>query len=339
MKLVDVRPGEGTSVAVSAIYSIILGVPRVCTFTVATATFVQSVGSTALPWAYAGGAVSMAMLGFLYVVLERRYGLRRVSVGLFAAFIFIYAIAGLFLSLDVYLGGVAFALIVLAEAEFTLTNLSFWNFANRTFTVRQAPRLFGFISAGYSLPAILGGAAIPWIVEYISFKWLLVGSMVGHGLAAVWIGVVVSRLSLSIDGADSDDIATSAQPSKSKAVPEAFRQWTIWRHDYLRWVALLLCLQVFVFFAIDNTFYVIIESELGGGDQVASFLGRFLVALGVFLLLFRLGLSGRWRRWFGLRTALLSTPGTLTVLACLALALAALGFEPEVVFGLVVVLN
>ncbi|MEO1233819.1 MAG: cyclic nucleotide-binding domain-containing protein, partial [Myxococcota bacterium] len=108
---------------------------------------------------------------------------------------------------------------------------------------------------------------------------------------------------------------------------------------YLQPVAALLCLQVFVFFAVDNTFYFALQTRLGSGEALAAFLGHFLVALGVLSLLFRLGLSSRWRRWFGLRSALLSTPATLLVLGALAAFTHATGEPAATVLGLVVLLK
>ena len=343
MRLVEIHRTERALVAVSVFYSLALALPRAFTLTVAVTVFLSSSGSEALPWAYASGAFVVAVLGLIYVRQHRRIGLRWVSVATFLGFIAVYTLAGLALHAGVCVQAVAFILVVLTEAEFTLTNLSFWNFANQVFTVRQASRLFGFVSAGQNLPAILGGLAIPWLVERVPIEALLVGSLAGHGVAAAWIGWVVPKM-LPRAFAQTNGFSESLEGHEGGqprcATEEAgTRPLSVLRNPYLQWVTALLCAQVFVFFAVDNVFYHVLESRLGAGPELAAFLGRFMVALGVLGLAFRLGLSGRLRRWFSLRSALVSTPAVAMMLASIALTLIMFGSRSEVVFGLVVVLK
>lgn len=330
MRFVDVRSGEERAVLACGLYSVAVGFPRAFTFTVANTTFVEVWGSDALPWVYGVGAVIVAGLGLIYVYLVRRLGLLATSVLTFASFAALLCAAVATLDAGLWVSPVAFGLVVLTEAEFTLTNLGFWNVTNRVFTVRQAARLFSFVSAGQSLPAIVGGCAIPWLVTWMPLEGLLLGSILGHLAAALWVGLAVPRLLPGVGG--------SISTARERAAPGLGLRELL-RDRYLQPVAVLLCLQVFVFFAVDNTFYFALQTQLGTGEALAAFLGRFLVALGVLSLLFRLGLSSRWRRWFGLRSALLSTPATLLVLAGLASGIQAWGGPTAAALGLVVLLK
>lgn len=323
MSPLGVLPDERREVLQVGALSALVGIPRAFTFTVGSAVFVEALGPEMLPWAYGVGAPVVAALGVAYVRGERRFGLRGVGAMVSLALAALLAVAALCLQRQLAVGAVAFALVVLTEAEFTLTNVSFWNVANRVFTVRQASRLFGLVSAGQSLPAILGGLAIPWLLQHVPTHGLLAGSCVGHLGIAAWM----------LLGVRLPERGPRAAPS------ERPRLLHLLGDRYLRGVAVLLGLQVFVFFAVDNALYFALEERMGSGEAVAAFLGRFLVVLGIAGLAFRFGLSGRWRRWFGLRSALLSTPATLLVLAVIGTAAGVLQVEPWTVLGLVVVLK
>ncbi|MEO1234321.1 MAG: hypothetical protein AAFZ18_36050, partial [Myxococcota bacterium] len=240
MRFVDVRSGEERAILACGLYSVAVGFPRAFTFTVANTTFVEVWGSDALPWVYGVGAIIVAGLGLVYVHLVRRLGLMATSVLTFGAFAALLSAAIATLHLGWGVAPVAFGLVVVTEAEFTLTNLSFWNVTNRVFTVRQAARLFSFVSAGQSLPAIVGGCAIPWLVTRVPLEGLLLGSILGHWAAALWVGLAIPRLLPGVG-------LSSSPVREAEAGRRGLGLSGLIQDRYLQPVAALLCLQVFVF--------------------------------------------------------------------------------------------
>ncbi|CAN0548259.1 unnamed protein product, partial [Laminaria digitata] len=239
-------------------------------------------------------------MGVGYVRTSRRFAPRTVGLAALAGLAALNALAYVGLEL---LGPriVSFALIVGVEAEFTLTSLTFWGVASRLFSIQQARRLFGLVSAGEVIPTVVGGLALPWLVEEVGVWNLLLISVAGHAAAAIALLAVE-------DTADQHPTEEDASPPRAAGAAE------IAQRRYLRWLAALVALNVFVYYAVDNAFYHATQQASLGTGALAAFLGDFFVALGLLSLAFKVFLSGRWRTWLGLRVSLLSVPATLAVL-------------------------
>jgi len=301
MEIFDVRKDETRPVALALLLSFAIGVPRVFTLAAANDLFMSEYGPANLPWAYSIGAFVLAIMGVGYVRTGRRFAPRTVGLAALAGLAALNALAYLGLEL---LGPriVSFALIVGVEAEFTLTSLTFWGVASRLFSIQQARRLFGLVSAGEVIPTIVGGLALPWLVEEVGVWNLLLISVAGHAAAAIALLAVE-------DTADQHPTEEEASPPRAAGAAEVAQR------RYLRWLAALVALNVFVYYAVDNAFYHATQQASLGTGALAAFLGDFFVALGLLSLAFKVFLSGRWRTWLGLRVSLLSVPATLAVLA------------------------
>jgi CRP/FNR family cyclic AMP-dependent transcriptional regulator len=303
MELFDVRKGEVRAVALSLLLSFFIGIPRVFTLAAANDLFMAEHGPANLPWAYASGAFVLAGVGYLYVRVGQRLSPRVLGLVVFAL------LAGA--NLVAYaalrpLGAkvVSFALIIAVEAEVTLTSITFWSAAYRTFTLPQARRLFGLISAGEVIPTIAGGLALHWLVQDLGVAQLLLVSVAGHTLSAAAF--------LAVDRA-------GRRGEDEEAAPLAGGEAQASQRRYIRALGAVIALNVFVYYAVDNAFYHGVHKDGAHAGELAAFLGDFFVALGVASLLFKLFLSGRWRAWLGLRSVLLSVPGVLIVLAVVVL--------------------
>lgn len=317
-------------VALTLGQSFLVGLPRVFTATAASALFLTHFKASELPYAYLLGGVLLSAIGIVYVRTERRWG---VAAGI-GAFL---ALAAVLLTCRLELGvgaqAVAFALILLSEIEFTLTNITFWSLANRVFSAREAGRAFGLISAGEVLPSILGGLLIPTLVRAVGVENLLYLSAAGHLVSAGYLGLARHLLR--------DRYATAETGADAAGGPEPERRSlrALFKGRYLALIAASVWLNLFVFYFVDNTFYGAAQSQYADPTQLASFIGGFFVALGVCNLLFKTLLSGRWRAWFGMRVALLTTPASFAV-ACLLVLLAPLFTDdPARLFACIVVLK
>lgn len=300
MEIFDVRKDETRSVGLALLLSFAIGVPRVFTLAAANDLFMSEYGPADLPWAYSIGAFALALMGLVYVRSSRCFEPRTVGLVALAGLAALNALA--YLGLDV-LGPrvISFALIVGVEAEFTLTSLTFWGVASRLFSIQQARRLFGLVSAGEVIPTIVGGLALPWLVEEIGVWNLLLISVAGHAAAAVALRAVE-------DAAAQNVTDEQGSPARTAGAAEVAQR------RYVRWLAVIVALNVFVYYAVDNVFYHATQQASLGTGALAAFLGDFFVALGLLSLAFKVFLSGRWRTWLGLRVSLLSVPATLAVL-------------------------
>lgn len=304
MNLFDVRRDEARPVALALLLSFAIGVPRVFTLAAANDLFMAEHGPAMLPWAYVAGAVGLALLSVVYVRISRRVAPRRLGLAVLFGLAVLSAAAYVGLS---WIGPrwISFALIIGVEAEITLTGLTFWGLVSRVFTLPQARRLFGLVSAGEVVPTLVGGLALPGLVAEIGVWNLLLVSVAGHAAAALALVVVE-------DAAGAGEVEAEAPAKQGTGAESAQRR-------YMLWIGAIVAINVFVYYAVDNAFFHATQEANLGEGRLAAFLGDFFVALGLVSLCFKLFLSGRWRRWLGLQSALLSVPLTLLVLASVAL--------------------
>lgn len=305
MELFDVRKDETRTVGLSLLLSFAIGIPRVFTLAAANDLFMAAHGPAKLPWAYTVGAIILALIGLLYVRLGRHLSPQRLGMLVLAS---LAAFDGLaYLGLDLFGPRiVSFALILAVEAEFTLSSLVFWAVMSRLFDISQARRLFGLVSAGEVVPTVAGGLALPWLVQAIGVQDLLLVSVAGHSAAILALRNVERAAQVR-------SVPEEAAPNRSAGAAQLAQR------RYLRWVAAIVALNVFVYYAVDNAFYHATQEANLGPGELAAFLGNFFVALGLVNFVFRIFLSGRWRGWLGLKAALASVPLSLGVLAGVAL--------------------
>ncbi|MEN9796420.1 MAG: hypothetical protein RL653_116 [Pseudomonadota bacterium] len=301
-------------VHLSLLQSFLLGLPRVFTVTAASTLFFVHASAEMLPLAYALSAGLVATVGYAYGRVEKSFGLRVAGMAALLFLCLALCMSRLLLLVPAVAVPLAYAFILLGEAEANLTNITFWSVANRLFSVREAGRLFGFVSTGEVIASIVGGLVVAPLNAKVGPEGLLLVSAFLHG-ASLWTLDIVAGLAPGLFGA-----APAAREESAPAAP-AGGLWQLLKQRYLQLAGALLCLNVLVFFFVDNAFYHAAQAQFGGPEALPRVLGLFFTALGTGNLLFKLFVSGRWRAWFGLRDALLSTPASLAALAATALLL------------------
>ena len=136
--------------------------------------FLESFSSSALPWAY----ICVAALSALLVVyLARRKGLPNtrfsISGGFFLTSVSVLGFLGL-LQLDIPRHWVAFGLYVWVGVYIILLVSSVWLLISSLFTIGQAKKAYGIISAGAAAGAIVGSSVASLItLNYDSVEGIL----------------------------------------------------------------------------------------------------------------------------------------------------------------------
>ena len=193
MRLWRLSRDEVRPVALTLGQSFLIGLSRVFTASAASALFLSRFPAADLPYAYLLGGLVLSVVGVVYVRSERRAGVAA-GVGAFLLLAAVLFACRLGLHAPQTAGAIAFALVLLSEVEFTLTNVTFWSLANRVFRAREAGRAFGLISAGEVLPSILGGLLIPALVHRVGVENLLYLSASGHLASAAWLARAMAAL-------------------------------------------------------------------------------------------------------------------------------------------------
>lgn len=286
-----------------------LGLPRVVTNVTAFTLFLDTFGAAQLPYTYLGAAALAPLVGAGYLWLQRRVSFWAL---LFVAMAFdIVALCVAWIGLQTPSAHWLIALLtVWVEVEWMIAGLVFWGLAERMFTLRDAKRLFGIISAGEPAAVIVGGFAIPLLLNSsLATPDLVLVSALAMGVG-IWI-VLTTRAQF---GADLAVEHSSEEEPSGFQVLGGFGQY----QSYVNLIFLMVLLAEIAHFVIDNAFYALAEHHYAEKEALASFIAVFFAASGVINLLCNLFVSGPVLRRYGVGVAMLSLPGLVIIFGTLA---------------------
>jgi len=239
--------------------------------------FLSTLPATWLPWVYILVGILTLAVSLLFGRLSQWLSPRQSLVGSVLT-----AAAGLMLcSLVVwdshpwvpvifYLYVNAYGLIVVSQ---------FWLYANRRSDPRAMKRTGGVVGAGAILGGIVGGVLASALSGWLPLRWFIA---IGAGL----LTLSLPMLSLGVQEGDvrrKDDPVT---PTAEMSVP-------LLRPPYVQWLALATLCSVIVTGLLDYQLKVVVQQVYPDAAQLASFFGRFYIAINVFALLLQL-LGTRW---------------------------------------------
>ena len=327
----ELEPEVASKVYFNLRQSFFLGIPRVFTISAASALFLESYEASHIPYAYLASAVGVTFLGFLFLRIERASGHIQSALW-FTVFMTIMTIT-LRLGFEDFMDKalLSFILFVWAEAEWTLTNVIFWSVANNSFTVREAKKLFGIISAGEIVPLIVGGAIVPIFVSELGVINLLYFSILGY--AAAWTNLLIHRNKSS----EKREEAPQRVSGKKKGILAKKRKND--RKSYIYQIGFLLTFNCILFYFVDNLFLEEAQAQMPSADELASFMGLFVFAVGLFQLITKVFLSSRLTKSWGIRKTLLVTPAAILLFMSLALFLILADASSNILFYIVVCLK
>ncbi len=306
--LFNIKPGEGTLVALNFLQALFLGFPRLFTLTAATSLFLANYSANNLPYIYIVSSLIIPIVGLIHLYFANRISFLKLQLRT------LLSICLILLSLILLLGSLPdmkwpiFLLLIWFQVEWVLVQITYWSVANRLFTVRQSKRLFGFIWSGEALTFILGGFLIPYLVDFIGTVNLLFFSLGGVILALMNLIYMSRTFNLQLKNAQENDEIKIVDSKKSL--------FEIFNNRYLLLILILFLISEHtIYFFVDNIFYIQLNEHYQNSDQIAIFLGQFWAAYGFLSLFFRAFISGQWIRRVGLLGGLLTAPITLGICA------------------------
>jgi HEAT repeat protein len=301
-----------------------VGVTSVFTSTAANTLFLTSYDASSLAYSYLGFAMITPLVGTCYLRMQVRWGLQRLIIAALAAdaVLLLCFRVGFFLGWDRVF---SFALKVWYDAELVLMSIVFWGLANQLLTVRQGKRLFGIIGAGDPVALIIGGAATPLLLTWLSPADLLMLSALGAAAAIAVVWIILDRHKRPDDTTDKSDEDAPSEGSRSLS-----------RDRYVLLIFAAACLSLFCYFLVDNAFYAEAKQRFPQEADLARFIGIYMAVAGAVSLLSAVAITGPVVSRFGVRIGLLMLPSALLVFSILAIASAGLRDGAAILFGCVV---
>ena len=179
------------------------------------------------------------------------------------------------------------------EIVIALMGMKFWELATNIFNSRQGKRLFGIITAGGSLSAVVTGMSIPQLVSYGNNS-LIIFFSVGILLCMVLIFSLRKYFIRVPKGLKSEVEIPKFHLSKM----EPFIAHILFI------IIILSSLSTFV----DYQFKIEIGNQFSSELQMMKFFGKFYMITGIISIIIQLFLSGRILSYFGVSAGIGSYP-------------------------------
>jgi len=303
-KIVDVKPDEVRALWLGFVFNfMVLGgyyVIRPIRDEIGASSGVEN-----LPWMFTATLVAMLVANALFSALVAGMSRRKfipIAYRFFIANLVIFSVLMRILTpaQQAWLGRTFFVWLSVANL-FVVT--VFWAFMTDLFSNEQGKRLFGFISIGGSLGAIIGGSITAWLVKPIGAANLLLVSGVMFEVAAQSVRFFPA------------DFARGQQTSQDRRAEDAAIGGSLWsgithifRSPYLFGLFAFI-----IFYSTTSTWAYFQQSDLAGhgfADRAArtTFFANLDRSVNTLTLLGQLFLTGRLLKWLGVTPTLIIMP-------------------------------
>jgi len=305
-KVVDVKPNEIRALWLGFVFNfMVLGgyyVIRPIRDEIGASSGVEN-----LPWMFTATLIAMLIANALFSALVAGMSRRKfipIAYRFFIVNLIIFSVLMRVLTpaQEAWLGRTFFVWLSVANL-FVVT--VFWAFMTDLFSNEQSKRLFGFISIGGSLGAIVGGSITASLVKPIGAANLLLVS------AAMFEAAAQSVRFFPLD------FARTGQPSQDRdqRTEEAAIGGGLWSgitHIFRSPYLFGLCVFI-VFYTTTSTWAYFQQSDLAGhgfADRAArtTFFANLDRSVNTLTLLGQLFLTGRFLKWFGVTPTLIIMP-------------------------------
>jgi AAA family ATP:ADP antiporter len=320
---VDLRPGEGRTVALLALAFFLIITFQYVAKTVRQSTFIDALGAARLPVVYLLAAIVSWPLLALYIRHADRLSRHRliaatcgaVSLGVLG-FWWLYGFGWTWVPAAFY---------VFVSVAFVATVSQFWSFASHLLDARQAKRLFGLIGAGGLLGGIAGGQIARLAAVTLGARSALLVAA-AFLLGAVGLMVPMSRRQTAGPAPAAAGAGARDRDGAARGGLEVIR---VSRH--LQLTSVILALSVVVEQIVDLQFNWAVERGTTDLVHRTAWFGNFFSLVSVAALVFQVALTARIHRTLGVGAAMRVLPATLGA-GTVALMLAA-GAGPEILIA------
>src|SRR5438034_5862996 len=264
-----------------------------------------SSGVEKLPWMFTATLIAMLVANALFSALVAGMSRRKfipIAYRFFIANLVIFSVLMRILTpaQQAWLGRTFFVWLSVANL-FVVT--VFWAFMTDLFSNEQGKRLFGFISIGGSLGAIIGGSITAWLVKPIGAANLLLVSAAMFEVAAQSVRFFPA------------DFTKGQQASQDRPAEEAAIGGSLWsgithifRSPYLFGLFAFI-----IFYSTTSTWAYFQQSDLAGhgfADRTArtTFFANLDRTVNTLTLLGQLFLTGKLLKWLGVTPTLIIMP-------------------------------
>jgi hypothetical protein len=297
--LLGVRPDEVDRVRGLVGASFLLGMALVLFYGSANAIFLTRYDITVLPWVYIVNAVVVIAVGLGYGAWSARVSVATALAGLAVMMTVSVTLLWAWATLSDD-GAVAFVMATWFRLLFIFAVLGLWEIASAVFDIRQAKRLFAAVALGMMLAFVVGGVATPVLSSMIGTV-----NLVGVAAACFALYTVDFRRLLRRHRIGQRHATTAAPAGPREILADRYSRRMVW----MKYVTILLL------YVSEYVFYEQAATTFDTEASLAGFLGLFMGAMTIVMVLVTGLVSGRFISHFGIRAATLALPVGMVIVA------------------------
>jgi ATP/ADP translocase/CRP-like cAMP-binding protein/HEAT repeat protein len=301
--LVQLRPGEATTVLLMFAYSFLAMAGYNMIKPVTRGLFIEKLGAENLPWVQFGAGIVIGLIMQAYTrvvsLTPRRWMIPLTLSGIVVVMAAFYVLfeslpASRGVAVGFYLYGLIIGILLISQ---------FWTLANDVYDPRQAKRVFGFIGAGSSLGGFAGALATSTIVEGIGANAMLLVAAVTLAVCTV---TVVGLIRREPNAGRSDASRTGEEEGVSGA--EALRLLRSSRH--LQTIAMVISFAAVGAAIIEQQVNMATAEAKGAANvgAVTAFLAQIVAYTSLIGFLIQVAFTSRIHRYLGIGFALMILP-------------------------------
>ncbi len=276
--------------------------------------FLEAYPRSAIPWAFAVSAVTLATASSLCVSLSPRLGPARLASA--SLLVMIAILLGLRVCLLSHAAPVRFLTYVLIDASLGVMIVQVWSTAAAACDARTARRLLPIAGLGAGTAWTIGGFTVPVLTKWIGAEELLLIAPV------LLVGTFVTLRRVVALDVDPHARRGRRRQGLIAAWKEGFR--FVAREPLMRLAAGLAMLALLTEQFMDFTLMATAREELGDAEAISGFFGTFYGVTSAVGLVLLAGVSGRLLATLGATRSLLVTPIAVGIAAVFAVAMPSL---------------
>jgi hypothetical protein len=272
--------------------------------------FLSAYPRSAIPWAFAASAITLASASSLAVVMAPRLGtvrLARATVSGCAA-----ALVGLYFLIKLDVAAMRFVLYVIIEAASGVLVIQVWSVASAATDARSARKLMPIAGIGAGLAWTVFGLLVRPLSRWLGAEALLLIAPLLLGLCLFLIRAMWRN-----------DLQEAQPRPRSTSLIEGFRDGFrfVGTQPLMRLLAALALLSLVTEQFMDFHLMSMARVAYGDADGISSFFGTYYAATSFISLFLLAGPSGRLLSSLGATRSLLLFPSLIVGLATVAILL------------------
>ncbi|RCR67770.1 HEAT repeat domain-containing protein [Larkinella punicea] len=301
-RFLNLQSGEGKTVLLFVIYSLLMGGAVALFFASTTSLFLVNFNRTQLPLAFIASGSLVYVLGLGVRYLRRKASFLRVN-GYLLAFMLL-SVAGLLVaSSSLNNKWVYFVLYLWNRVFVFIHGITFWATAGRVFNFGQSKRLLSFITTGDVIASILSYLSVPLLLTFVSTDDLLVLALVLLVLCALLMTYIYKRFQPKLTTVPASPVVAN-QPVENGAMASK---------SYESMLAIIALLTVFGLIYVEFMFTILSKEIFPNKELLAGFLGMFFGICAVIELIIKSFLYNRLISTYSIRAGIVILPIALLI--------------------------